>query len=152
MGLGGIEPPTSALSVLTRYFSAAFGDAFPQVRLGVRPHATDSDRRRPRDKAGWKLSKDSSVWRGRMWIKTSVDRSRLPPHELGVDRFGGQHLVALSSIEDDARGQDGRSCGHLAIGVSPAARKVKWDAQASCQPMAQLVDERAGSPTAEQVE
>lgn len=43
--------------------------------------------------------------RGRMWVVTRVDRSSLPPDELGGDRFGGQHVVALSSIEDDARGE-----------------------------------------------
>jgi superfamily II DNA or RNA helicase len=40
-----------------------------------------------------------------MWVVTRADRSSLPSDELGSDRFGGQHVVTLASVEDDAHGE-----------------------------------------------
>src|SRR5438445_8219459 len=46
--------------------------------------------------------------RGRMWVVTQVDDPSLRRDELGTDRFAGQHVIGLSSVEDDARGESVR--------------------------------------------
>jgi superfamily II DNA or RNA helicase len=41
-----------------------------------------------------------------MWVVTRSDRSGLSPDELGSDVFGGQHVVTLASVEEDAGGEE----------------------------------------------
>lgn len=43
--------------------------------------------------------------RGRMWVVTRRDDPSVEVDELGSDRFPAQHVVELSSVEDDARGE-----------------------------------------------
>jgi len=43
--------------------------------------------------------------RQRRYVVTNVEKSTLPPDPLSISWDGGQHLVSLSSIEDDELGE-----------------------------------------------
>src|SRR4051812_12488579 len=59
--------------------------------------------------------------RQRRFVVTEISRSALPPDPLRPDSNGQQHLVTLSSVEDDALGEELRVVWEL----EPGARALE---------------------------
>jgi hypothetical protein len=85
------------------------------------------------------------VWRQR-YVVVDIAQSPLPPDILTSGSWQGQHLVTLSSVEDDAMGEELQVIWEIEPGRQPLIRHLCLDLLASIHRSADVAADHTGGP------